>query len=99
MLYPPRSAVTIAYKFPYKESLYSEIPAVLDNRINIEYAILLLVIVTNLLKKFIVCDLKDEFLPCEALALFLQVLKTMALVMSRSLTRQTVVNIICTHMY
>ena len=25
------------------------------------------------LKKFIACDLKDEFLPCKALALFLQV--------------------------
>ena len=45
----------------------------MDNRINIKCVIILLVIVTNRLKKFIACDLKDEFLPCEALALFLQV--------------------------
>jgi hypothetical protein len=31
------------------------------------------IIVTNALKQFITWNLKDEFLPCEASALFLQV--------------------------
>jgi len=50
-------------------------PNELENRTNIKYAIiiLLVIIVTNSLNQFITCDLKDKFLPCEASALFLQV--------------------------